>query len=350
MRLRGKAVELVPRRILLLQLRRIGDTLLGTPAIRALRKKFPDAKIDFLVEQPAHETLIGHPEIDRLLIAPRGESVRAWIAFVRQLRQKRYDWAIDFLSNPRSAQFTFLSGARIRVGLDRFGRRWAYTHRVVEDESDRVAYAVDLRLGILGLLGVSPAGRNLEIYCDETVPAASEIVLPLIAATEGRLTVAIAAGSANPAKRYPVELTADVIRMLYSRGIVCILTSGPGETEFADAIVRQLNFPQLWLQDAHVPALAALYRRVSLYIGPDSGTKHIAVACGIPTVTVFGPGCPSNWNDPLNDHNIVLVAPCDIRPACIERECALKGDLKKISPGEVVAAAIRLLPEWSESR
>ncbi len=345
MKLRGKTVWAQPRRILLVQLRRIGDTLLCTPAIRALAGKFPDARIDFVAEKAAHETLLGHPQVDRLLVAPRRDGARAWLRFVKDLRREKYDWAIDFLSNPRSAQFTYLSGATTRVGLNRFGRRWAYTHHVIEERVDQAAYAVDLRLEVLRLLGVESRGRDLEIFCDSVDPEAVDRAMRVVAEVHERPIVAVATGSANSAKRYPADLTGKVIEHFRAEGFGVVLTSGPGESEFAEQILRQLSSPIPWLRGARVPALTALYRRVSLYVGPDSGPKHVAVACRIPTVTVFGPGQPSNWNDPLNQRNVVIAAPCDLRPACVESECATRGCLRRILPDEIVAAGLRLLRE-----
>lgn len=331
-----------PKRILILQLRRIGDTLLGTPAIRALATKFPNAKIDFVAEKPASETLLGHPRIDRLLVPPLTSGFELF-RFIRLLKQERYDWAIDFMSNPRSAQFVWLAGARVRVGLDRKGRRWAYTHRIVEEENDLDLYAVDLRLKILELMGVEAAGRKLEIYSDKVELEESRRVALFRCEIE-RPLIAVAVGSANPAKRYPADLTAQVIEGLQKAGYCVVLTAGPGEEEFAENILSyfETDAPPV-LTEARVPTLAALYRKCVLYVGPDSGPKHVAVACGIPTVTIFGPGRPSNWNDPLSESNVLIAAPCKVRPHCVEAECARRECLRKITPEEVVEAAKGLM-------
>ena len=79
-----------PSRVLILQLRRIGDVLLCTPAIRAIARAFPNSKIDFAVEPPCDEGLWGNPHIDRLLLAPRGSSIRQWIRYAREIRERRY--------------------------------------------------------------------------------------------------------------------------------------------------------------------------------------------------------------------------------------------------------------------
>jgi ADP-heptose:LPS heptosyltransferase len=342
MKLIGKPEFPKPKRILILQLRRIGDTLLGTPAIRALAAKFPDAKIDFVAEAPANETLLGHPKIDRLLVPPMTSGLDL-LRFIRLLKKERYDWVVDFMSNPRSAQFAWLSGAKVRIGLDRRGRRWAYTHRVLEDEQDLDLYAVDLRLKFLELMGVETAGRYLEIFADKVESGESRRVELLLSDIK-KPVIAVATGSANPAKRYPADLSAQVIEGLQREGYCVVLTAGPGETEFAeDILVYFEKDAPLVLTDARVPTLAALYRKCKLYVGPDSGPKHVAVACGIPTVTIFGPGRPSNWNDPLSKNNVLIMAPCKVRPNCVETECAKRECLRKIKPEEVVGAAMGLI-------
>jgi ADP-heptose:LPS heptosyltransferase len=342
--LRGPARFGDPRRVLFIQLRRIGDVLLGTPALRAVARRFPEAKIDFLVEPPADEVLLGHPLVDRLLVAPRDKLLRSFLRVARELRRARYDWVIDFFSNPRSAQFARVTGAQVRVGLDRRGRRWAYTHRIVEEEQDRDAYAVDLRLEALARMGVPAQGRELEIYADRADPAESARAAALLKDVPAdKPLVAVATGSANPAKRYPADLMAEVIARLGENGCAVVLTAGPGETDLAEEILTGLPQRVPLLRSARVPTLAALYRRAQLYLGPDSGPKHVAVACGIPCVTIFGPGRPSNWNDPLNRRNLVLLAPCEVRPHCIEAECARRQCLRKIPPSDVVRAALALL-------
>ncbi|MBL0062488.1 MAG: glycosyltransferase family 9 protein [bacterium] len=212
MKLSRVAPKLAPKKILLVQLRRIGDCILCTPAIRALHEKFPDAQIDFLAEYPAEETLRNHPLIRKLWVAPM-HGLAATIELIRGLRRERYDLAIDFFANPRSAQFVFFTGAKTRVGLKRRGRSWAYTHHFIEEEPDHELYAADLRLGMLKLLGIPSTSRMLEIYSDAHDEAAQAKATKVVDSLTG-VVVAVATGSANAAKRYPADLTAQVIELL----------------------------------------------------------------------------------------------------------------------------------------
>lgn len=343
MKLSNSAPALAPKKILLVQLRRIGDCILCTPAIRALHEKFPDAQIDFLAEYPAEETLRFHPLLTKLWVAPM-RGLAATIDLIRSLRRERYDLVIDFFANPRSAQFVFFTGAKVRAGLKRRGRSWAYTHHFIDEEQDRGLYAVDFRLDMLKLLGVPSSSRTLEIYSDKQDDVAQMKATKLVDSLTG-VVVAVATGSANAAKRYPSDLTAQVIELLRASHMQVVLTSGPGEQEFAQRILSKLARPVPHYSDARVPDLAALYRHCALYVGPDSGPKHVAVACGIPTVTIFGPGNPHNWNDFDNPKNIVLFPPCKLRPNCVELDCVRLGHLPLITPREILAASLKLILE-----
>jgi len=172
----------------------------------------------------------------------------------------------------------------------------------------------------------------------------------VLGALSGKRVAAVACGSANPAKRYPADLTAKVIEGLRTEGFEVVLTAGPGEGRFAEEIQRELKSEVPLIRDARVPTLAALYRGCAVYVGPDSGPKHVAAACGIPTVTIFGPGRPSNWNDPRNPRNVLITAPCDVRPNCIEAECAKRECLRKIAPEEVVKAVDDVVHKCNSQR
>jgi ADP-heptose:LPS heptosyltransferase len=343
MNLHGFSPLPAPSRILVVQLRRIGDVLLTTPALRALAEQFPQAKIDFAVEAPCDEVLWGNPLLDRILLAPRSSRPRELICYVKKLREVRYDWAVDFFSNPRSAQISFISGAKYRVGLNRRGRKWAYTHRITEEENDRDLYAVDWRLRILEKLGVQFSSRQLEIYADSVDDVEAARAQKILNSCGGRgLIAALATGNPNPEKNYPSKHFAEVIRGLRKAGFAVVVTSGPGETPAAEEAIALSGENVPHLRGARVPALAALYRKAAVFVGVDSSPKHVAAACGIPTVTLFGLGHAANWNDPLCPTNVILKAP-DIPPGCTSADF-LRGEyMHRIDPKDVVQAAISIV-------
>ena len=129
-----------PASILLVRLRHIGDVVFTTPAVHALRRRFPDAVITYLVEPAAAPIVAGNPHLTEVLVAPRRSGIGGLIADLtlgRQLRARRFDLAIDFHGGPRASLLTWLSGAPVRIGYEVAGRSWMYTQRVARSRHPR---------------------------------------------------------------------------------------------------------------------------------------------------------------------------------------------------------------------
>src|SRR5262245_1741684 len=119
--------------ILLVRLRLIGDVVFTTPAIRAIRRQYPEARIAYVVEEEAAPVVRGNPHLDEVIVATSPHApgrLRADIALIRRLRRQNYDVAIDFHGGPRSSLVTWASGAPKRIGYRVMGRSWMYTTRV----------------------------------------------------------------------------------------------------------------------------------------------------------------------------------------------------------------------------
>jgi len=140
------------KRILLIQLRRIGDVLMCTPALRALRKHLPRSHIAFLTERECAAILALNPYLDELLVLDRERygNPLYWLKKVWQIRRKRFDLVIDYLGNPRSAYISFLSGAKLRVGYDLPGRRFLYNLLLLLMNSIKI-YNASLKLYLKAL-------------------------------------------------------------------------------------------------------------------------------------------------------------------------------------------------------
>ena len=120
-------------RILLVRLRQIGDVVFTTPAVHALRRRFPDAHITYIVEPASAPVVAGNPHLDEVIVAPRRRGVLGLLddlALGRRLRAGRFDLAIDFHGGPRASLLTWLSRAPVRIGYQIAGRSWIYTRRV----------------------------------------------------------------------------------------------------------------------------------------------------------------------------------------------------------------------------
>jgi lipopolysaccharide heptosyltransferase II len=344
-------------RILLVRLREIGDVVFTTPAIRGLRRHFPDASLTYLVEPHAFPVVARNPHLDRVVAVQRGlvNDVRLG----RQLRRERFDLAIDFHGGPRASLLTWLSGARERVGYDVAGRGWMYTRRVARPRALRARHSVLNQWDLLEAIGVAAPDRRadaVEMALDPAIAADVDARLSALNVGPTDRLVVIHVSAGNPFRRWPIESFATVaaeLAMAPEQRV--ILTSGPSE---ADAVARVVAAARARLDaraatrvlaagEFSLAELRALVDRAALYIGGDSGPLHIAATTPAPIVGLFGPTLPERsapWRDPACPTESVEAGALPCRP-CEQRVCE-PGDfrcLTRIRPEQVLEAAKRLI-------
>ena len=340
-------------RLLLVRLREIGDVVFTTPAIRALRRHYPDAHITYIVEPVAADVVRNNPHIDELIVAPRQRGVRGLIADLalgRRLRAERFDLAIDFHGGPRASLLTWLSGAKGRVGYEIAGRGWMYTTRVARPRELRARHSVENQWDLLHAIGIdSPQRADTPVEMPVDGAAAASVAERLsragVGAADHLIVMHVSAG--NPVRRWPLDHFVTVARELTVRDATrrIVVTSGPSERDAARSVVEQSG--ALQVGEFSLPELRALVDRAALYIGGDSGPLHIAAASAVPIVALFGPTLPERsapWRDPRYRSIAIDAGALDCRP-CDQRVCA-PGDfrcLTMISAEQVVEAAEKLL-------
>jgi len=349
-------------RILIVRLRQIGDVVFTTPAVAALRRRFPDAHLTYLVEPAAAPIVVSNPHLDEVIVAPRRGGIAGMLADVGlgwRLRRAQYDLAIDFHGGPRASLLTLMSGAPRRIGYTVAGRRWMYTDVVERPRELRRRHSVENQWDLLKALDVAaptraanpvemPIDRSARTNVDERLAAAG------VASDEDLAVIHVSASS--PFRRWPLSSFVDTVVALASQaGRRVIVTSGPSEREAASGIIDDAR-RKLPAADRHrvlgggdfsLAELRALLERSALFIGGDSGPLHLAATTRVPIVAIFGP-TPSErsapWRDPalLSESIEIDGLPC--RP-CDQRVCE-PGDfrcLTRIDAPRVIAAAERLL-------
>jgi len=345
--------------ILVIRLREIGDVVFTTPAIRALRRQFPDAHLTYLVEPLAAEVVSGNPAIDEVLVAPRTGFV-ADLALGRRLAARGADLAIDFHGGPRASLLTWLSRARVRVGYDVPGRGWMYTLKVKRPREWRPRHAVQNQWDLLTALGIPlPDPAEFPVEMALSSPAAATVSDRLaragVKSTDCLVVVHVSAG--NPFRRWPQQSFAALVAGLASRDVNArvIVTAGPSEANAASAILedarQRLTSPVrdrvMILGHFSLAELRALLAHAALFIGGDSGPLHIAATSGVPIVGLYGPTLPVRsqpWRHPNLISEAVEIQGLECRP-CDQRVCT-PGDfrcLTRMSPDMVMQAAERAL-------
>ena len=234
-----------PLKILLVRLRLVGDVVFTTPAIRALRRRYPAAVLDYVVEPAAAPVVRHNPHLNTVIEAdrPRGLArLRCDLALARRLRAARYDVAIDFHGGPRSAFLVRASGAPVRIGYDIPGRRWAYTTRVAwHPHLEPPRHSVLNQWDLLGPLDVGPADPDrdaVEMVAGADAVAAAERRLAAAGVTGEHALVVLHVSASNPFRRWPRQSFAEVAAALAAADPArrIMITAGPSEADAADAV------------------------------------------------------------------------------------------------------------------
>ena len=332
-----------------------------TPLVRALRRKYPDAHLTYVVEPMAAPVVRNNPHLDDVMVVPRRSGLARWrddLSYARRLRARRFAMAIDLHGGPRAAWLTWASGAPMRIGYRRAGHSWMYTH-VVERADDllprhSVVNQWDL-LAPLGIEACEPARDAVEMPGDSEAEARIVRILRDAGVGPFHQLIVLHVSAGNPFRRWPPEAFAAVMLELARRDPArrFIVTSGPSDAGAARGIVDRVRgsvgaaATAVSHGQVGVGELQALATRAALYIGGDSGPLHIAATTRTPIVALFGPTLAERsmpWRDARWFAEAIDAGPLPCRP-CHQRSCQ-PGDfrcLTSLTPDRVVAAAERAL-------
>lgn len=324
------------RKILVMRPDHLGDLLFLTPALRQLRRGFPNAEIVGLVGPWGRPVLERSPDLDRLLTwefswfdrKPRSSPLAPYVSLLRlanRLRPERFDLAVQFRAD-------FWWGA-LAVRLAGIPEQVGYAAPVVAPLLTQALpirhgrHAVEENLSLASALSPACSDRDLAFPLTAAERArAEELVAPLTADGKGRPIVALQAGAGARVKLWPAERLAEVgqaLRDEFDVGLVVL--GGPGEAELVNAVMAGLAPDALALAgQTTLGELAAVLESCALAVGPDSGPLHLAVATGTPSLHLYGPADAHRfgpWGDPAW-HQVIAspraCAPChrlDFAPA-----------------------------------
>jgi predicted lipopolysaccharide heptosyltransferase III len=294
-------------KVLLLQLKRIGDLILTVPAIAALRKDFPRAQITLVVAHGSRELLPAIPGIDRALIARGGVTDAAqWIA----LAASKFDYCLDFSRTDRSAFLTLLSGAERRISYDTIRReplRQLSYNEFVPSQVQFV-HTVDHHLALLAPLGVHDASRAIHLVLP---PEAKTNATAVIEREHlGNNFIIIHPGSARAEKFWLARRWAELANGIPDNAFQIVLTGGKSRLEQRHLARIKAHFgrPVIDLSGKlDLLTLAALIERARLLLTIDSAPMHLASALDTPQVALFGPTNPFHWR-PRGGPAVILRA------------------------------------------
>ena len=334
-----------PSRILVRGPTWVGDVVMATPALRALRRAKPSAEIVFEARPFIGELLANHPSIDRFM----PEQDRGVFARSRALRAERFDAAVLLPDSLRSALAPWLARIPVRIGHARDPLRRALLTQSLAPPSvagERVPISmIERYLRVVRLLGCEDAGLELDLVVDE---GAREQVRRRLAAegSDGDGYFVVTPGASfGASKLWPAEYFASACdRLSRQHGLRAVLSPGPGEEATARAIADEMSEPALLLVEpvTGLAALSALIDDARLLLTNDTGPRHIAVAFGTPAVVLMGPTDPRHTAHLLERQRVlredVDCSPCHLKVCPIDHRC-----MTRLSPERAVKAAEELL-------
>ena len=335
--------------ILIVRLGALGDVVHAVPAAAALRRAFPDARIDWLVDA-RHRGMVDLVEGIDAVVPLGSASARGWLDVVPRLRGRRYDAALDLQGLMKSAILARASGATRVIGFSIWHLR-EKTARPFYSEVDPGSegregdeHVIRKNLALLRPLGVETAAIEFPLRHTAS-PALDEVRQ----ACAGRPFALINPGAAWPNKRWPAERFGELAQFLRNvRNVHAVVLWGPDERALAGSVVQASGGAASLAPATTLPDLLALSREAVLLISGDTGPLHIAAAAATPIVAIFGPTDPDR-NGPWSPHDIVVsryaACGCHYKRRCRRRTWCLDD----VTVAEVTAAVQQRLAPAARS-
>jgi len=330
------------RRVLVVRLRSIGDTVLTTPSLFALRRFLPQVQIDILLEDWVAPLLDGSELVHSVITIPR-ESKAARARIARELRATRYDVVYNLHGGTTATLFARATGAKHRVGFAHY--QYARLHNHVAPSSQEIwrrpiLHSVEQQLALIGWTGVPVTDRPA------TRLAVSEVALQSVSERlrtagfedfqNGPFAV-IHPTAAFATKQWAVENFARVAEELTTRGLTPVVITSQKEVAAIDLLIRESAAGVFGLNDLSLPEVTALLSQAQLFVGNDSGIAHIAAAAGAPCVVIFGSSNVAHWRPWTLKPNEVVREEMPCQPChgyfCAEfekPECILRVPVERV--------------------
>ena len=317
------------KRILIVRLRSIGDTVLVTPTLTALRRAFPDAQIDILLEDWVAPLLDDFEAVDNVISVGKGAAERLKTALA--LRKTGYDVAINMHGGTTATFFTFATGARHRIGFADYQYPFLYTD-LLSSSADfwgrKPTHSAEQQLALIGFIGIpvdDPPKTSLAV----TEKALTQINGKLTTETQTRREskaetrpvgsvsqqkfVLIHPVAAFAEKQWATEKFASIAEFLAEKGLQAVAVATKSESHILDALKTASKVSIITFNDLTLPEITALASRASLFVGNDSGIAHIASAVRTPSVVIFGSSNIDHWRPWTDAPNEIVYSnkPCN---------------------------------------
>ncbi len=335
-------------KILVIKFSSLGDIILATAGLRAIREKFrrDNYRISFLVAQEFKEVLLRCPHIDELLVCDfksRDQGLGGFLKLVKSLRSRYFDMVIDLQNNRRSHILAAMTLALDRYGYENKKFSWLLNHRVKNDKGP--VGPVAHQFNLLNLLGIQLNDHYLEMFPRSQDEKYVEDFLgsQWLAGNQKLVGINIGASKRWKTKVWPIRQLARFCELASGRDIRIVVTGNSDDSKRANELIGSL--PNVKIIDGcgklSINQLAALIRKCGVYISADSAPLHVAAAVKTPFVALFGPTDSARHLPPARDF-AVIKKDLSCSP-CYKSKCSSPKCMETISAEEVLEAVDKLL-------
>lgn len=328
-------------RVLVVKLRSIGDTVLATPSLIALKRFLPNAQIDIVLEDWVAPVLDGFDAVDNVISIGKSTSDRLRVA--RELRRKKYDVAFNLHGGTTATMLVRASGATHRVGFANYQYPFLYNH-LLSSATDfwgrKETHSAEQQLALLGHVSVPVEDRP------KSRLAVTETAIDRVRTTcdsgwfkSGEFAL-IHPTTAFFTKQWPVENFARTAEFLAEKGFHPIAIASKSESDTLKRLIAASKIPITTFDDLTLPEITALASKARVFVGNDSGVAHIAAAVNTPTVVIFGSSNRVHWRPWTDAPNEIVFKEFPCQP-CPGYECKEFGDapcIREITPSAVFTA------------
>ncbi len=306
----------------------MGDAVLCTPALRAIRQHFKSCEISFFA-RPIVRQVLSPSSFNDVWLEQQDKNP---FAIAKMLKGHKFTYALLFKNSFASALTTFLAGIPLRIGYAREGRGFLLTDKLYPPKLPNAKFKpismIDYYLAIASRLGADTTDRNLELLIDPETRGKLKAKLPEVTKSEGPIIVMVPGGAFGPSKCWPsvrFAQTADRLITNYNATVVVSVSPAPAERQIARKICDSSKHKLTNLAEKPISPgeLKSLFSIADLVISNDTGPRHIAIALRRKVITLFGPNNPA-WTNTGYENEIQIIgdapcAPCD-KPICKKKE------------------------------
>lgn len=287
-------------KILVINIKFLGDLIVSTPGLAALREKYPDAEIFFMLRKGFEDVLKNNPKIDRIItfdpeLKTKSGKKNFWegIKFILQIRKEKFDTVISLHPGDRITLLAYLSGAKTRIAPLKQSLSFL-VNKKVEVEEDSISY-IDYYNKIFKKIGIAEIKKETEFYVEKDSELWANNFLQENYSAPNDL-ICLHPGASEPTKMWKAENFALLIKKLKEIGKEILVIGGPQDENICKKIISLCGDKLVYYQSYKISRTAALLKHCKLFITHDTGTRHLSVALNIPTLALIPEDNIDFWN------------------------------------------------------